>query len=244
VTGTPDFAHSFGAVAASYSRIRPSYPPGALDFVLAGLRPRRLLDLGAGTGKLTASLIKRADEVLAVDPDPSMLDQLRQELPQVTARLGSAEQIEAEDRSIDAILIGQAFHWFSRPEADREMARVLRRGGVAGLLWNFPDTDVGWVSELYDCTNATRPIFQPQADLDPDLFDTPETRWFPNGHVLAGPLALLELVHTWSWVICRPEQERAEVDLAVQGVLGRHDALRQPVITLPQRTKAVRQYRR
>ena len=90
--------------------------------------------------------------MVAVEPDPQMLAVLTARLPQVRALPGSAESIPLPDGSVDAILAGQAFHWFARPDADREFARVLRPGGVVGLLWNVPDRGVDWVDELYRAT--------------------------------------------------------------------------------------------
>lgn len=129
-------ARSFGAEAARYAAVRPSYPTAAVDHALAGSAPgrmpERILDLAAGTSKLTRSLIGRAGEVLAVEPDPQMLAELRVRVPEATALTGSAEAIPLPDASVDAVMVGQAFHWFQRPQAELEIARVLRPGGYSG----------------------------------------------------------------------------------------------------------------
>src|SRR5690348_6638971 len=111
-------ARSFGSVAAAYAEHRPGYPAAALDWALApaagsasGTGGRTLLDLGAGTGKLTAALLGRG-AVIAVEPDPAMLAELRRRLPDVDAREGSAESIPLPTGSVDTVLVGQAWHWF------------------------------------------------------------------------------------------------------------------------------------
>lgn len=132
-------ALSFGRGAAEYDRVRPQYSPEALDLVTERLglgHDAEVLDLAAGTGKLTRPLVERFGRVIAVEPDPGM----RAVLGQVTDRYkvleGRAEDIPLADDSVDAVFVGQAFHWFDKPKALAEMARVLRpRGGVA-LLWN------------------------------------------------------------------------------------------------------------
>ena len=154
-------ARSFGAVAADYARYRPSYPDDAVDAALRGpdrsQAPRRVLDLGAGTGALTRSLHARDLELVAVEPDPGMLAQLRADLPDVDARSGSAERIPLPDASVDAVLVGQAMHWFDLEHATPEMARVLRPGGALAGLWNHDDLDVEWLREAKAVAEANRP---------------------------------------------------------------------------------------
>ncbi len=138
---------SFGAVAADYAALRPSYPPDAVAFLL-GDRPRRVLDLGAGTGLLTDVLVAAGHEVLAVDPSAEMLGQLRARHPGVPARVGEAEDVPLPDASVDAVVAGQAAHWFDPEPAAAELRRVLRPGGVVGLVWNTRDETVPWVAAL------------------------------------------------------------------------------------------------
>ncbi|MGY1748287.1 methyltransferase domain-containing protein [Modestobacter sp. SYSU DS0511] len=138
---------SFGAVAAAYAALRPSYPADAVAFLL-GPRPLRVLDLGAGTGLLTDVLLAAGHEVVAVDPTPGMLDQLRARLPQVEAAVGGAEAIPLPDGGVDAVVAGQAAHWFDVAPAAAELRRVLRPGGVVGLVWNTRDARVPWVRAL------------------------------------------------------------------------------------------------
>jgi SAM-dependent methyltransferase len=239
------YSRSFGSEAARYHRFRPSYPTAAIDHVLADLDVSTIVDLGAGTGKLTASLIGRAPTVIAVEPDDDMLSVLRTELPEVESRSGSAEHTGLPDSSVDAVFAGQAFHWFPRPDTDIELARILRPGGRVGLLWNFPDREVGWVTELYDATgDASPPWTHADADLDPGLFEPAENVLLDSQHILDGPAGLLNLVHTWSWVITRAPGEQAEIDERIHQLIEKYPQLQGEQIRLPQTTKVIRQQRR
>src|SRR3954447_13571747 len=139
-------ARSFGSVAREYAALRPSYPADAVAFLLGA--PRRVLDLGAGTGLLTELLVGAGHEVVAVDPSPEMLAHLAERLRRVTALVGAAEELPLPDGDVDAVVAGQAAHWFDPPTASREIRRVLRPGGVLGLIWNARDDQVPWVGAL------------------------------------------------------------------------------------------------
>ena len=157
-------ATSFGGVADVYERARPGYPRDAVTW-LAG-DARRVVDLGAGTGKLTRELAAVGYDVLAVEPSREMVEQLRAAVPGVTALEGSAEAIPLLDGSADAVLAGQAFHWFDAPVALAEVARVLRPGGALGLVWNWFDDQEPWLahlSEIIDAERISRP--EPEAEI-------------------------------------------------------------------------------
>jgi SAM-dependent methyltransferase len=154
-------AASFGAAAAAYAEHRPDYPREGVRWALAPVSPARepgpdtgtdaaldVLDLGAGTGKLTGVLTALGHRVTAVEPDPAMLAELRARFRDVTAAAGGAEDIPLPDGSVDAVLVGQAFHWFDQDRALPEIARVLRPGGVLAALWNSDDDRVEWIAEL------------------------------------------------------------------------------------------------
>jgi SAM-dependent methyltransferase len=240
------FSRSFGAEAERYARFRPGYPADAIDLALANIeQPQRILDLGAGTGKLTQSLIGRAPQVLAVEPDAEMLAMLARQVPEAQPLPGSAEQIPLPDGSVEAILVGQAFHWFARPAADHEMARVLRPGGVAALIWNYPDHEVEWVPKLYESTKErTTPWSQGFENLDTELFTEATLDHTSWDYELPGADGLLAMVHTWSWVITRSAAEQRAIDDRFRILVSQYAELQGPVVRLPQRTRIVRQYKR
>jgi SAM-dependent methyltransferase len=144
----PQHASSFGAAAVAYAEHRPDYAHAAIGWALEHAPGLRVLDLGAGTGKLTASLIALGTDVVAVEPDPAMLAELRRALPDVRAFAGSAEAIPLPDGSVDAVLAGNAMHWFDMAVAGPEIARVLAPGGTLAGLWNVLDDRVDWVAGL------------------------------------------------------------------------------------------------
>jgi SAM-dependent methyltransferase len=133
-----DPARSFDRAAEEYERARPGYPVEALDGlpIDAGAT---VLDLGAGTGKLTRLLVERYATVHAVEPLPAMREILAATVPPAVVHAGSAEAIPLGDASVDAVFAAQAFHWFAHDEAVAEIARVLRGGGVLAVVWNETD---------------------------------------------------------------------------------------------------------
>jgi SAM-dependent methyltransferase len=140
-------ALSFDRVAEAYDRARPSYPREAAAW-LAGTVPCDVLELGAGTGKLTEELVGLGHHVLATDPLATMLHRLRARVPGVATARSCAERIPARSRSFDRVVAGQAFHWFDAERALPEIARVLRPGGEIALVWNLRDERVPWVRRL------------------------------------------------------------------------------------------------
>jgi len=125
--------------AAAYERGRPGYPAEAIQWLVAelGLEPgRAVLDVGAGTGKLTRELVASRAAVVAVEPVPAMRALLEQAVPAARALDGTAEDLPLADASVDAIVVASAFHWFDGPSAVAEFHRVLRPGGRLALVWN------------------------------------------------------------------------------------------------------------
>ncbi|HUJ08360.1 MAG TPA: class I SAM-dependent methyltransferase [Streptosporangiaceae bacterium] len=179
-------ASSFGTAAAAYAEHRPDYALAAIRWALepiAGLTgPPRLLDLGAGTGKLTGQLTglmmdRGRPEVIAVEPDPKMLGELRRQVPGVAAMEGSAEAIALPDASVDAVLAGQAAHWFDLDRALPEIARVLRPGGVFAGLWNADDDRVDWVAGLHEVSGRRTVTAELSARNSEQDDDGPLARW-------------------------------------------------------------------
>ena len=140
-------ATSFGAAAGAYERGRPPYPAEAIDWLLPP-GAARVLDVGAGTGKLTRELAARGLDVVAVEPLPGMREQLARAVPGVPVHPGTAEDIPLPDGSVDAVLAAQAWHWVDQARAVPEVARVLVPGGQLGLVWNMRDDRADWVAQL------------------------------------------------------------------------------------------------
>jgi SAM-dependent methyltransferase len=142
------YGSSFGTAAADYAEHRPAYARAAVQWALAPAAGPRVLDVGAGTGKLTATLLELGAEVIALEPDPAMLAELRRALPTVHAVRGRAEDIPLPDSSVDAVVAGNALHWFDMDAAGPEIARVLVPGGILAGLWNLLDDRADWVAAL------------------------------------------------------------------------------------------------
>ena len=217
---------SFGSQAAAYERGRPSYPPEAVDWLLAPTDiwvARDVLDLGAGTGKLTTRLVERGLTVIAVDPIAEMLEMLRTALPDTPALLGSAEQIPLPDNAVDAVLVAQAWHWFDQERAVAEIARVLRPGGRLGVLWNTRDERSGWVKDFgrivgleHDRDNATVDLPEPFIDIA-----THQVEW--TNYIT--PQALIDYVASRSYCITSPAEVRTRTLDEVRELLVSHPSL-------------------
>ena len=144
-------AEGFGAAAAAYERGRPSYADDVVTWLAdrLGMGPgRQVVDLAAGTGKLTRLLSATGATITAIEPVDAMRDQLLAACPGIDAVSGTAEAIPLPDRSVDAVTVAQAFHWFDPSAALAEIARVLRPGGALGIVFNERDTREPWVAEL------------------------------------------------------------------------------------------------
>lgn len=210
-------AATFDRAADVYDRARPGYPPAAVAW---GVAPgaRTVLDLGAGTGKLTAALVAAGLDVVAVDPSPRMLARLTAALPAVRTRVGTAEATGVADGAVDAVTVAAAFHWFDRPAADAEIARVLRPGGRVALFWNHRDPG--------DPTAAAFDRAAREADYRPAPHDEDvelDRRWFgpTERHEFANPVRvtgqrLVEMVASRSYVIDLPDAEHAALLLDVE----------------------------
>ena len=136
-------AQAFATAASVYERARPAFPAAAVDWLCEHLEigpATRVLDLAAGTGRLTRPLFERTRQIVAVEPMPEMRDVLQATLPEIEVLDGTAEQIPLADASVGAVVVAQAFHWFDPEPALAEIARVLEPGGRLGLVWHTPDT--------------------------------------------------------------------------------------------------------
>jgi SAM-dependent methyltransferase len=213
---------SFGEEAAAYERGRPSYPPEAIDWLLPP-GAHDVLDLGAGTGKLTIRLVERGLEVVAVDPIPEMLEVLSSSLPDTPALLGTAEEIPLPDDSVDSVLVAQAWHWFDPVRAVKEVTRVLRPGGRLGLVWNTRDERLGWVKDLGRIIGHENDPFSQKVSL-PEPFTDVERHQVEWTSYLT-PQALIDLVASRSYCITSPTEVRTQTLDEVRELLATHPAL-------------------
>src|ERR1700678_1387941 len=227
-------AMSFGAIAEEYDQFRPGPPPEAVRWVL-GERPGRVLDLGAGTGGLTRRVGALTTTVFAAEPDARMRAVLVERTADVRAVGARGEALPFAGGSLDAVVVSSAWHWMDPEVAVPEVARVLRPGGVFGLLWNGPDRRVEWVSELLerrrdsqrsarDASSRGRPRWM-APDLAPNApFLAPEAtlvRWSRR----ATPEDLAGLAGTYSSVITFGPQRRQTVMARTSDLVASHPEL-------------------
>jgi ubiquinone/menaquinone biosynthesis C-methylase UbiE len=228
----PSAPRSFGPVADAYDRARPSYPQDAVDWMVGSGRSM-VLELGAGTGKLTEVLHRAGHDVLATEPLIDMLAFLGQRVP-VDHVVATAEQIPVRSRSIDVVVCGQSFHWFDHDRAMAEIARVLRPGGVLALVWNTYDEGIPWVKRF-------KKLISPSDGDDPTmpLMETPYFGFvdskqfrFWQPHTAT---SLADLARSVSHVATMSESARADVLARIDKLYaeyGRgHDGMQLPYIT-------------
>lgn len=170
---------SYGHVAAAYHRGRPTYPAEAVRWLL-GPEPRIVLELGAGTGRLTEELVRQGHAVHATDPDPQMLEVLREQVPDCSTRQASAEDIPANDASVDVVVVGQAFDSFDHERALPEIARVLRPDGHLALIHHERDARIPWVRRLGNLIGNEDQGFEPEALVASSLFGFVEDHSFKH----------------------------------------------------------------
>ncbi|HEY7397562.1 MAG TPA: methyltransferase domain-containing protein [Gaiellaceae bacterium] len=221
----PVAATGFTAAADVYERARPSYPPEAIDWLAerVDLRPgRAVVDVGAGTGKLTRLLVPTGAQVIAVEPLPAMLAKLVEAAPGAEALLGTAEAIPLEDASADVITVAQAFHWFDHDRALPELRRVLRADGFLVLVWNMRDLDdpvQAAVEELIAPARATAnaqraDTWRPPLQRSP-RFGPLETWRFPFAQQFTAD-DLCDRVRSTSFVAAMDDEEREQLLISVR----------------------------
>lgn len=236
-------ALSFGPAAVEYDRYRPSYPAAALRWAL-GTEPVRVVDLGAGTGILTRVLVRLGHDVVPVEPDAAMRAQQSAHSELLQPRAGSAEAIPLPDGSVDAVVAGQAYHWFDRRKANPEIARVLRAGGVFAPLWNNRDEAIPWVAALsrilYDILGHDDQHVGVMDD--PDFgphFDRPGRATFRHAAPMTAD-SLVAMMRTRSYYLTAPPAKQAALDRALRALTTELPAR----FDLPYLTVVHRAYRR
>jgi SAM-dependent methyltransferase len=248
---------SFGAAATAYAEHRPDYAQAAVRWALERAPGSRVLDLGAGTGKLTTTLVSLGAEVVAVEPDPAMLTELRRALPTVRALPGSAEAVPLPDASVDAVLAGNAMHWFDMNVAGPEIARVLEPDGVLAGLWNVFDDRVDWVARLERVSGSAaigpRDTFSSwraetaEAHLPHDgstaRFGSPEQAQFPHRQRRTVD-SLLATFATKAGLLVMPKQEQEATLGRIRAFLAGSPETARGEFTLPMLTAVLRVRRR
>jgi SAM-dependent methyltransferase len=240
-------ARSFGAHAYHYAEHRANYPADGLRWALgAASRPvHDVLDLAAGTGKITEGLLPLGLAVTAVEPDDGMRAELSRRFPQVNALAGTAESLPLPAGSVDAVVVGQAFHWFDQGKALDEIGRVLRPGGAVGLLWNDEDESVEWVAGLVGLARTSETYVVPERgrELAHRLFEPFEESAYPHTHRRTID-SLVATVGTHSWVLVMPQEEREALLARIRSYLVARPETAGGEFDLPLLTKVVRATRR
>lgn len=241
-TDTPrlDRAGAFDLGAAAYRRARPSYPDDAVRW-LVPVAGCRVLDLAAGTGKLTERLHALGYDVVAVEPSDGMRGELERAVPAVPALAGSADAIPLPDRSVDAVVVAQAWHWFDPAVAVREIARMLRPGGHLSVAWNVRDHTVGWVDQYTRILHRGDPLGPSHHEpWFTDRFGPLEHMTVPWVHEMPAE-DLVTLAASRSHTLTLPGPERDALLDAVRTLTATHPALAgKERIGLPYRTECWR----
>jgi SAM-dependent methyltransferase len=246
-------ATSFGAIAEDYDRFRPGPPSPAVEWVLP--QPcEEAVEIGAGTGALTRQLVRHVRHVTAVEPDPRMAAVLAARVPGVTVLSGRAEELPVRGKSADAVVGSSMWHWVDEALASSEAARVLRPGGVLGLLWSGPDRSQKWVEDVLAAPGGDpraplaedgprRPRHQVHLPSDAP-FSVPETRSW-DWSLEVTPDELVGLAGTYSRFIVLGEADKARLLERRAETIRRHPVLAgRGRIDLPMRCtcwRAVRQ---
>lgn len=216
----PTAARGFSLGAASYSRGRPEFPPEARDWLQTDLglgAGKTALELGAGTGKFTRLLVATGASIVAVEPVAAMLERLAADFPGIDTLRGDAQNLPLATGIADAVICAQAFHWFATPAALAEIHRVLRPGGVLGLIWNVRDPSVEWVAKLTEIMapyegDAPRYDHGEWRHVFPARgFGPLQERSFAHSHVGAPEQVIVDRVASVSFIAALPTAERERV---------------------------------
>jgi SAM-dependent methyltransferase len=224
-------AVGFDRAAQAYEVGRASYPAAAVEAILAftGTAPgRTLLELGAGTGKLTRELVESGARVLALEPVAGMRDVLAQNAPGARLLDAVAEAVPLADASVDAVIAAQSFHWFDSEAAAAEVARVLRPGGAVALIWNRRDESVAWMQDftrILDSRAGDAPryrtgLWRRGFDASPAFAPLELQTWPHRG--AGGRDVVLARVASMSFVAALDDEPRAELLAEIADVLDTH----------------------
>lgn len=217
-------ANSFGRAVGEYERARPSYPQEAVDWLVPD-GVGTVLDLGAGSGKLTRSLVAKGLDVVAVEPDDVMRAALASALPSVRALKGTAEDIPLPDASVDMITAAQSWHWVDEARALPEAARVLKPGGSLALIWNIRDESVPWVERLGDIMGGSAAEIAVEKGITIGAPFGPTDRFEVGWNATTSLDGLLTLAASRSYVITADAGRRGRVFDGIRELVANDPAL-------------------
>jgi ubiquinone/menaquinone biosynthesis C-methylase UbiE len=239
-------AKGFQIAGDAYERGRPEYPTDATDHLIRALditKASTVIDVGAGTGKLTKVLARSCNNLIAVEPVEGMRRKFSSLLPQLQVLEGSAENLPLATASADAIVVAQAFHWFNGSLALQEFHRVLKPEGKIGLIWNARDESLDWVSkltEIIDPHESGAPRYKSglwrQAFTQTKYFSSLQIQHFK--YIQCGTYdTIVDRIGSISFISSLPEDVRSEVLGEVRQLLATHPQTASKVdVELPYRT--------
>lgn len=243
----PTAVRGFGHDARTYSHGRPGFPPEALDWLVRDLglsRGDTVVELGAGTGKFTALLAQTGVDIVAVEPVAAMLEQLAADLPGVRTLAAHAAALPIADETAHAVICAQSFHWFANAGALAEIHRVLKPGGVLGLVWNVRDRRVHWVdrlSRLVDRHEGDAPRYD-QGEWS-RVFPAPgfgplSERSVAHAHVGSPEQVIVQRIASVSFIAALPEEDRSALLDEVRALIATEPELAgKPEVGMPYLTR-------
>lgn len=241
-------SEGYASVADVYARGRPGYPADAATWLrdVVGLRAgRTVIEIGAGTGKFLPLLLQTGAEVIALEPVDGMRAAIESHFD-VRTLGGSAEKIDLPDASVDAVVCAQSFHWFATAQAVAEFKRVLKPGGVLGLIWNGRDNAVLWVaamSRIVDRHEGDAPRYQSgnwRRVFPADGFTAMEEQHARNAHTGSPERVIIDRALSTSFIAALPAAQRGDVERELRQLIEATPELKgQAEITMPYDTLMV-----
>ena len=225
----PAAQHGFGSTAELYQQVRPNYPQALVSWLQQdlGLTPKSVaIDLGAGTGKFIPYLKQATPNIIAVEPIPAMLEQLKMVHPDVRTLQASSHKMPLSPHSIDAILCAQSFHWFADLPTLKEMRRILKSQGHLGMIWNQRDITVPWVQALADTIapyEADTPRFHSaewqKVFAQQHLFDFVSEQSFPLRHTGTVENVVSKRLLSTSFIAMMPAEQQQALKLQFERIV-------------------------
>lgn len=238
----------FGRAAPSYGRGRPDYPEEILGWLRESLgigRGKTAIDLGAGTGKFTKSLLQTKADVIAVEPIDAMRAELTAELPDIRALADTAQAMTLGDATADAVVCAQAFHWFATQAALAEIHRVLKPGGKLGLVWNVRDDSVDWIAAItkiitpYEGDAPRYHTGDWRRAFNGQLFTGLVEECFAHRHIGTPQTVIVDRFLSVSFIAALPDGEKSKVADRLRDLIASHPALKgRESVVFPYRTHA------